>query len=124
MTPDQQLDLLRSANDRDIAKYLAMRVRGERVRNGYSQSAFAEKAGIALRTYKRFELTGVGNIETLIRTLMALDHARGFFTLFPQPQVPAPRTLVERIQAISKGASGDAPSGGTRTGYPGRSDAL
>ncbi len=107
MTPDQQLDLLRSANDREIARYLAMRVRGERVRNGYSQPAFAEKAGIALRTYKRFELTGVGNIETLIRILMALDHARGFFTLFPQPQVPARRTLMERLQAISKGASAE-----------------
>ncbi len=105
MTPDQQLEFLRSAGDREIAKYLAMRVRGERVRNGYSQPVFAEKAGIALRTYKRFELSGDGSIETLVRILMALDHARGFFTLFPQPKLPAQMTLVERIEALSKTAS-------------------
>jgi len=106
MTPDQQLDLLRSASDREIAKYLAMRVRSERVRHGYSQSSFAEKAGIPLRTYKRFELAGSGSIETLIRVLMALDHARGFFTLFPQPQLPAQKTLIERIHEMSKALPG------------------
>ena len=102
MTPEQQLEFLQSATDKDIAKYLAMRVRGERVKNGFSQPAFAEKAGIALRTYKRFELSGVGSIETLARILMALDHARGFFTLFPHPKPAARLTLTERIQALSE----------------------
>jgi transcriptional regulator with XRE-family HTH domain len=105
MTPDQQLEFLHSATERDIAKYLAMRVRGERVKNGYSQSAFAEKAGITLRTYKRFELSGMGSIETLARILMAMGHARGFYTLFPQPKPAAPITLTERIEALSKAAA-------------------
>lgn len=105
MTPEQQLDFLQSANERDIGKYLAMRVRGERVRTGFSQSAFAEKAGVALRTYKRFELSGAGSIETLARILMAMGHARGFYTLFPQPKPAAQLTLVERIQAISSAAN-------------------
>lgn len=101
MTPDQQLDFLQAATERDIAKYLAMRVRGERVKNGFSQFAFAEKAGVPLRTYKRFELTGAGSIETLARILIAMGHARGFFTLFPHPKPEARKTLVERIQALS-----------------------
>ncbi|MEM5440016.1 helix-turn-helix domain-containing protein [Paraburkholderia phymatum] len=101
MTPEQQLEFLQSATERDIAKYLAMRVRGERVRNGFSQSAFAEKAGIPLRTYKRFELSGAGSIETLARILMALGHARGFYTLFPHPKPVAQLTLADRIEAIS-----------------------
>lgn len=105
MTPEQQLDFLQSATERDIGKYLAMRVRGERVRNGFSQSAFAEKAGVALRTYKRFELSGVGSIETLARILMALGHARGFYTLFPHPKPAVQLTLVERIQVISTTAN-------------------
>jgi transcriptional regulator with XRE-family HTH domain len=79
-----------------------MRVRGERVRNGYSQENFAEKAGVALRTYKRFELSGVGSIETLTRILMAMGHARGFFTLFPHPKPANQVTLVEQIDAMSK----------------------
>jgi transcriptional regulator with XRE-family HTH domain len=101
MTPEQQLEFLQSATEQDIAKYLAMRVRGERVRNGFSQSAFAEKAGVALRTYKRFELSGVGSIDTLARILMAMGHARGFYTLFPHPKPVAQLTLVERIRAMS-----------------------
>ncbi|WP_144403609.1 MULTISPECIES: hypothetical protein [Caballeronia] len=102
MTPEQELEFLRSATERDIAGYLAMRVRRERIRGGYSQPAFAEKAGIALRTYKRFELSGIGSIETLTRVLMAMGHARGFFTLFPQPMPAGQPTLAERIGAISK----------------------
>lgn len=105
MTPDQQLELLQSANHDRIAKYLAMRVRGERVKNKFSQTAFAEKAGIALRTYKRFELSGVGSIETLVRILIAMEHARGFLTLFPMPQPIAQMTLTERIRAISERSS-------------------
>jgi len=81
-----------------------MRVRRERRRNGYSQAGFATKAGIALRTYKRFELSGVGSIETLTRILIALDHARGFFTLFPHPMPSHQVSLVERISAMSKSA--------------------
>lgn len=104
MTPEQQLDFLQSATERDIGKYLAMRVRGERVRTGFSQSAFAEKAGVALRTYKRFELSGVGNIDTLARIMIAMGHARGFYMLFPQPKPIAPPTLTERIQAMSSAA--------------------
>lgn len=102
MTPEQQLEHLQSATDKGIAKYLAMRVRGERVKNGYSQAAFAEKAGIALRTYKRFELSGLGTIQTLARIMIAMEHARGFFTLFPMPQAVASMTLTERIRAISE----------------------
>lgn len=102
MTPDQQLDFLQAATERDIVKYVAMKVRGERVKRGMSQSAFAEKAGVPLRTYKRFELTGGGTVETLVRILMAMGHARGFFTLFPHPKPEARKTLVERIEAISR----------------------
>ena len=102
MTPEQQLEYLQSATEKGIAKYLAMRARGERVRNGYSQAAFAEKAGIALRTYKRFELSGVGSIETLARILIAMEHARGFYTLFPLALPIAQMTLSERIRAISE----------------------
>ncbi|MEN8512658.1 helix-turn-helix transcriptional regulator [Burkholderia sp. RS02] len=101
MTPEQQLEFLQSASERDIGKYVAMRVRGERVRGGFTQAAFAEKAGVALRTYKRFELSGVGSIETLARILMAMGHARGFYTLFPQPKPAAQLTVVERVQAMS-----------------------
>ncbi|WP_176079485.1 helix-turn-helix domain-containing protein [Paraburkholderia tropica] len=102
MTPEQQLEFLQSATEKDVAKYLAMRVRVERTRNGYSQAGFAEKAGISLRTYKRFELNGVGSIETLTRILIAMEHARGFFTLFPHPRPANQATLVERIDAMSK----------------------
>ncbi|WP_087688927.1 helix-turn-helix domain-containing protein [Pandoraea sp. PE-S2R-1] len=98
MTPNQQLEFLQAASNEEIAKFLAMRVRGERSRSGRSQAAFAEKAGISLRTYKRFELSGTGSIDTLVRIMMALDHARGFFTLFPHPKPASAPSLIERLK--------------------------
>lgn len=106
MTPEQQLEFLTQGNVKEIAGYLAMRVRGERVRCGLTQLAFAEKAGVPLRTYKRFELGGAGTIETLVRVMKALEHARGFFMLFPTaPARPRP-SAVERARSLEKSMIG------------------
>lgn len=99
MTPEQELELLLHADEVAIARYLSMRVRRERRQLGLSQPAFAMKAGIALRTFKRFELEGSGTIETLARVMVAMGHARGFYTLFPQRPVNKP-SLTERLNSI------------------------
>ncbi|MFA8361773.1 hypothetical protein ACEPT7_28275 [Burkholderia ubonensis] len=106
MTPEQQLEFLARATEAEIAKYLGTQTRRERVRNRLSQAAFAEKAGIPLRTYKRFELTGAGTIETLVRVMRAMEHARGFFTLFPAPPAPTRPTVLERAKSLERAMVG------------------
>lgn len=65
-----------------------------------SQAAFAEQAGIPLRTYKRFETHGQANLETFVRVLQALGQARYLYLLFPQP-LPPKLTLEARIEVIA-----------------------
>lgn len=109
MTPEQQLEFLRSATEQEILEYLAMRVRAERYRSGLSQSAFAAKASIPLRTYKRFELSGAGSIETLVRIFIAMEHARGFFTLFPAPKPANHPPLLAHVVAMGVRARKSTP---------------
>ncbi|WP_373459703.1 helix-turn-helix domain-containing protein [Cupriavidus necator] len=79
-----------------------MRVRRERKKAGLSQAEFAASAGIALRTYKRFETHGQGTLETFLRALRTLGHARNLYLLFPQPLPPRKPSLEERIEAIAR----------------------
>lgn len=62
----------------------------------------AKKTGIALRTYKRIELTGTGSIENLIIILRTFGRIRAVELLFPSPVVNQRPTLVERAQAIAE----------------------
>lgn len=65
------------------------RVRFERRRQKLSQAAFAEKCGIPLRTFKRYESTGTGSIELLVRIAQGFGRAPGFDSIFPaQPLLP------------------------------------
>ena len=72
-------------SDKNICDYLASNIRIERRKAGYTQAKFAELTGISLRTYKRFEANGQGNIETLIQILRALGKLRILQAMFPVP---------------------------------------
>jgi len=74
-----------------------------------SQAAFAEQAGVPLRTYKRFETNGQANLETFVRVLQALGQARYLYLLFPQP-LPPKLTLEARIDAIAARRAAIRPS--------------
>lgn len=112
MTPEQELEYLRQAGESDIRTYLASRIRRERRTARMSQKSFAASAGIALRTYKRFESHGDGSLETFVRALKAIGQARNLLLLFPQPLPTKRLTLEERVQALASKHGGDtaAPS--------------
>lgn len=84
-----------SAEALDTEKLIALlrdRVRFERRRHKLSQAAFAEICGIPFRTFKRYESTGTGSIELLVRIAQGFGRARGFDSIFPaQPLTPQPR---------------------------------
>lgn len=94
-----------SKTTNELCSFVASRVRAERLRQGYSQEKMAIKAGIALRTYKRFELCGNGTISNLIKILRALDRISvlKYMVLMPKPATPKP-TLVERLQQTAERA--------------------
>lgn len=76
-------------SSRDVFELLYTRLRAERAKLRQSQRDFAAKAGVPLRTYKRFELGECDSLDVFIRITQAFSRAPGFETLFPPTQLDA-----------------------------------
>ena len=100
MTQQEELERLRAWGPSETCHYLGTKVRRFRQEIGMSQSAFAERAGVPLRTYKRFESHGRANLETFIQVLQAMDRAHYLFMLFPQPSRPAAPTFEDKLRSL------------------------
>lgn len=85
MTPEQEQAYLKVASHDEICGYLASKIRRERTQRKESQEAFAKRAGVALRTFKRLEIDGRGHLDTFVKVLKALDKGPYLQLLFPMP---------------------------------------
>jgi transcriptional regulator with XRE-family HTH domain len=84
---------------RDIARTLAGRAKELRLEREWTQQEIAERAGLALATYQRFERTGRISLERLLKLAVVLDARGGFEHLF----VAAPaRSLAELEQRLER----------------------
>ena len=86
-------------SNKELCEFLASRIRSERVRKGHTQEAISSLAGISLRTYKRFEWTGRGNISNLIEVLRVFGKLR-LIELIQSPSQTPPLGLVDRITTL------------------------
>lgn len=101
MNVEQELDKLQTWSVPEVCGYLATKVRRVRREAKESQVEFARRAGIPLRTYKRFETHGKANLETFIQVLAAIERTQYLFMLFPQtPKVPSKPTFDERLRML------------------------
>lgn len=84
----------------EIARTLAARVKALRLDRRWTQQELAERAGLALETYRVFERSGRISLERLIRLAFTLNALPGVERLFERPPV---RTLaeLERLDARS-----------------------
>lgn len=65
-----------------ILQHIASRVKVRRLELGYTQQELADRAGIPLPTYRRFERTGEIALRSLIMLSIALDATAAFADLF------------------------------------------
>lgn len=86
-----------SMSNVEIAQAVGERVRAERIRQKKSQAEFAALAGVPLRTYQRFEVNGLGTVETLAAALRACQRLRGLQVALPQPTLPERQTPLSRL---------------------------
>lgn len=100
MTPEQEAEALRDWPEPKVCRHLAAKVRRARQAGDESQAEFAARAGIALRTYKRFELTGKATLENFIQILRALGRTRHLALLFPSALPPPSPTLSDKVSAL------------------------
>lgn len=74
---------LRSTHE--VAQMLARRVKARRLERGWTQQEIADRSGIALATYRRFERSGRISVERLLKLAVILDAQAGFDDLFALP---------------------------------------
>ena len=71
----------------DLQTDLGHRVRQLRLSRNLDQRTVADKGGISLRALSKLENGQGSTLETLLRTLRALDYVKGIEMLAPQPTV-------------------------------------
>lgn len=98
MTPEQLRDNLRLWPEDEVCRYIASEVRRARIGLGESQREFADRAGVPLRTYKRFETHGRAHLDTFVRALRTLGRTEYLFMLFPAAPHPGMVTLEQKLR--------------------------
>lgn len=76
----------------EVAAALGARARATRKAQGLTQAEVAARAGLGRRTVQRFEESGSGTVDVMVRIGFALGVPDTFDALFPSP---APRNLDE-----------------------------
>lgn len=82
----------------EIAKEIASRVRAQRLLRGWTQHELAERAGLTLATYRRFERTGRIAFERLLRLAVLFDAQAGFERIFELPRARSLSELAVRAE--------------------------
>jgi transcriptional regulator with XRE-family HTH domain len=87
---------------------LGHRIRKLRLARNLDQRTTAERAGISLRALGKLENGRGSTLETLLRTLRALDYVKGIEALAPEPTInpltmlstPKPPQRVRRARKL------------------------
>jgi transcriptional regulator with XRE-family HTH domain len=76
-----------SRTPEELQKQLGERLKLRRINRNYSQKELAKKAGISLKTLRNLEHGDGSSVETLIRTIKALEVTDFLDQLAPVPSV-------------------------------------
>ena len=76
---------------------LASRVKDLRLRKNWTQETLAERSGVSLASYKRFEATGKASFELVLKVAQALSRLQEFDTLLLPPAAESIEELEKLI---------------------------
>ena len=104
---------LRFKSPAELQVELGRRLRQLRLNRNIDQRTLAEKAGIALTALQNLEAGHGSSVQTLLRTLKALNYLEGIEMLAPEPTVnplallrtTKPRQRVGRSRVLRKQSS-------------------
>ncbi len=83
----------------DLARSLAGRVRELRLQRGWKQATLAQRAGVTLASYRRFETSGKASLDLVLKVAHALARLEEFDLLFQ----PAPARSLAQLEEQSEG---------------------
>lgn len=81
------MSVLQFKSPRELQTELGRRIRQLRLSRNIDQRAAAEKAGVARAALQNLEAGRGSSVQTLLRTLKALNYLEGIEMLAPQPTV-------------------------------------
>jgi transcriptional regulator with XRE-family HTH domain len=87
---------------RDITRNLARRVKALRLERGWTQQEVAERAGLALATYRIFERSGRISLDRLLKLAIIFDARSGFEQLFAPKAIRSLAELEQRVERPSR----------------------
>lgn len=93
---------------KEIAGAIAARVRVLRLHRGWTQQETAERAGVTLASYRRFERSGSISLDRLLKVAVALGAYGGLDQLFSPPPAASLAEL-ERLEASETRKRGRRP---------------
>lgn len=80
----------------ETARLLAQRVRALRLLRGWTRDTLAQRAGVTAASLKRFEDTGLGSLELVLKTAHALARLEEFARLLQPPPAQSIEELERR----------------------------
>jgi len=69
----------------EVAQSLAKRLKGLRLTQGFKRQTLANRAGVTVASLKRFETTGKGSLELLLKVVFTLGRLDEFTDLLQPP---------------------------------------
>lgn len=102
------MSMVMNGNVENLQGDLGHRIRKLRLARNLDQRTTAERAGISLRALGKLENGRGSTLETLLRTLRALDYIKGIEMLAPEPTInplsmlrtPRPPQRVRRARKL------------------------
>lgn len=82
----------------EISQMLARRVKARRLERRWTQQEIADRSGIALATYRRFERSGRISLKRLLKLAQVLDAQADFDRLF----APPPARSLSELEAVDR----------------------
>lgn len=86
----------------DIITEVAARVKLRRKELGLTQAQLAQKAGVSLPSYKRFEQQGLIAFQSLANIAIALGCESDFDNLFSQPHYSSIEQVIAENKRVGK----------------------
>lgn len=86
----------------DVARQLGQRVRALRLGADMKIETVAERAGVSEMTVRRFETTGRGSVDTLLRLALALGRLDEFAELLSPPPARSVDEFVAQREAPTR----------------------
>lgn len=87
---------------REITRALARRVKALRLERGWTQQEVADRAGLALATYRIFEREGRISLDRLLKLAFVFEARAGFDQLFAPRPVRSLAELEQRAERPSR----------------------